>query len=341
MKTRGIPGLILAVTLCLSPLAPPARATAVATPASSSPATTVRGAVATTITTQPLSTTVSGRQAASFTMTASRVYGQPDFTSDTPNEGGAGSLATPLGVALDGSGNLYVADTDNNRVLYYPSSCSSTEFACPAARVYGQPSFTSSTANNGGVSAGSLNGPVGLAFDGSGNLYVADLLNNRVLMFPSSGGSTQPLTSTGTPRATATGTPVALATGTPSASTTGTPIPTTAPTAVPHLGSLTIRLRSNGLAGSQRARTVIEVVDRRGKLVPTATLTFTNALPAEAHMGRQTLHLLLTATGSGAVVVTASAAGYLPAALTLRPAPGSGSASKAAQSAATGTPAGG
>jgi hypothetical protein len=50
----------------------------------------------------------------------------------------------------------------------------------------GQPAataFTSATANNGGILATSLNGPLGLAFDSAGNLWVADEANNRVLMY--------------------------------------------------------------------------------------------------------------------------------------------------------------
>jgi len=121
-----------------------------------------------------------------FACPATRVYGQPDFASNSPNGGGvgAGSLSYPAGLALDRSGNLYVADYENSRVLYYPASCSSTDFACPATRVYGQADFTSTSPNDGGVSAGSLYYPAGLALDGSGNLYVADQFNNRVLLFP-------------------------------------------------------------------------------------------------------------------------------------------------------------
>ncbi len=81
-------------------------------------------------------------------------------------------------LALDSSGNLYIADATNNRVLYYPAGITT------ATRVYGQPGFTTNTGNNGGVSATSLSYPAGVALDGSGNLFVADDSNNRVLMFP-------------------------------------------------------------------------------------------------------------------------------------------------------------
>jgi hypothetical protein len=118
--------------------------------------------------------------------TATRVYGQGgSFTTGTVNNGGisANSLYNPYGVALDSSGNLYVADEVNSRVLFYPSGSTT------ATRVYGQlGSFTSNTANNGGISANTLNNPAAVALDSSGNLYVADFGNARVLFYPS--GST-------------------------------------------------------------------------------------------------------------------------------------------------------
>ena len=86
--------------------------------------------------------------------TADVVYGQlGSFTTNTPNNGGisANSLLFRMAVALDSSGNLYVADANNNRVLFYPAGSTT------ATRVYGQGgSFTTNTANNGGISANSL-----------------------------------------------------------------------------------------------------------------------------------------------------------------------------------------
>ncbi len=53
-----------------------------------------------------------------------------------------------------------------------------------ASNVLGQPNFLSNVPNNGGVSASSLNGPLHPTFDGaSGDLFVGDLLNNRVLRY--------------------------------------------------------------------------------------------------------------------------------------------------------------
>ena len=113
--------------------------------------------------------------------TADHVIGQPNLTSGAANNGGpsASSLYDPAGLALDGFGNLYVADRFNNRVLEYDAPLTNRT----ADRVFGQPGFSSNAANNGGTSADSLNGPTGVALDGQNNLYIADIVNNRVLEF--------------------------------------------------------------------------------------------------------------------------------------------------------------
>lgn len=115
--------------------------------------------------------------------TPDRVYGQADFNGTQPNRGGmvsASSLNFPAGLAIDSNENLYVADSGNHRVLLYtvlPMRDSTAD------RVFGQPNFTSNTANNGGISASSLNFPFGLAINADGDLWVADRDNNRVLRF--------------------------------------------------------------------------------------------------------------------------------------------------------------
>ena len=95
-------------------------------------------------------------------------------TGDTSPSGG---LFGPTGVAFDLSGNLWVVDSGNNRVLEFKSPFSDGE---SASLVLGQPTFGGYI---GTTTAGGLNSPSYAAFDPSGNLWVTDQGNNRVLEF--------------------------------------------------------------------------------------------------------------------------------------------------------------
>ena len=87
------------------------------------------------------------------------------------------------GVALDSRNNLYISDQNNNRVLEYDALATSS---LTADRVFGQEgSFYTKQANNGGVSASSLNSPIQVAVDASNNLYIGDAGNARVLKYNS------------------------------------------------------------------------------------------------------------------------------------------------------------
>ncbi len=121
---------------------------------------------------------------------ADLILGQPDrFTT---NSTATTALRFPTGLAVDSTGNLYVADNGNNRVVRYPKP-----FAQPAGYqfpdlILGQTTFAGTAANTGGVKGTTLSllvggaaaGRAGLALDSTGNLFVADLGNNRVLRFP-------------------------------------------------------------------------------------------------------------------------------------------------------------
>ncbi|MBI3767765.1 MAG: NHL repeat-containing protein [Deltaproteobacteria bacterium] len=113
-------------------------------------------------------------------MTAELVLGQPDMGSGSPSAG-AGGLSSPVAVALDRRGNVYVADRDNNRVLEYDAPRSGDT---QADRVFGQPDFTSVACS---VSDHGLCQPVGVSeqYYYDDTLVVADAGNNRVLIFDS------------------------------------------------------------------------------------------------------------------------------------------------------------
>jgi hypothetical protein len=122
---------------------------------------------------------------------AANVFGQGgSYSVNACNNGGitATSLCGPYSVALDASGNLFVSDLGNNRVLEFDDplgSCGTCDTT--ADRVFGQGgSFVTGACNNGGISATSLCWPFGVAVDvTTGALYVADQFNNRVLEYDS------------------------------------------------------------------------------------------------------------------------------------------------------------
>jgi uncharacterized protein (TIGR03437 family) len=113
------------------------------------------------------------------------VYGQPNFTNRSAGGASPTSMNAPRGVVVDSSGNLWVADSGNHRVLRFGAATLNTAAPVAADTVIGQKDLFSGTANAGGnISAIGLDTPLAVAFDPAGNLYVADFRNNRVLRFP-------------------------------------------------------------------------------------------------------------------------------------------------------------
>jgi hypothetical protein len=109
------------------------------------------------------------------------VYGQPSLITNTSDYTAPSrtNLRFPVHTFSDGT-HLFVADLNNNRVLIWNSLPTSDNQQADV--VLGQPNFTSNTANNGGISGSSLWNPYGVYSDGT-RLYVADTVNNRVLVW--------------------------------------------------------------------------------------------------------------------------------------------------------------
>jgi uncharacterized protein (TIGR03437 family) len=99
--------------------------------------------------------------------------------------GGDGGAATsaqlniPAGLAVDGAGNLYIADFSNNRIRKVTSGGTITTLAGNGLAGY--------TGDGGAAANAQLTTPVALATDAGGNVYIADKGNNAVRVVNSSG----------------------------------------------------------------------------------------------------------------------------------------------------------
>ena len=84
----------------------------------------------------------------------------------------AAQISNAQGIALDRLGNVYLSDTDNHRIRRVSTSGVITTVAGTGAPGFG--------GDGGAATAAQLNTPYGVAVDLSGNLYIADLGNQRV-----------------------------------------------------------------------------------------------------------------------------------------------------------------
>jgi tripartite motif-containing protein 71 len=83
---------------------------------------------------------------------------------------GDGQFSNPSGIAIDSSGNVYVADSNNDRVQKFDSN-----------------GFFIKKWGSSGSGDGQFSNPSGIAIDSSGNVYVADSGNKRIQKFNSDG----------------------------------------------------------------------------------------------------------------------------------------------------------
>jgi hypothetical protein len=95
------------------------------------------------------------------------------------------TLSRPQGVTLDWFGNLYVADTANERIRVVALSTGLiTTVAGTGTAGYNNDNISAITAE--------LNSPYAVAFDASGNMYIPDSANNRVRLVTAIGGAITP-----------------------------------------------------------------------------------------------------------------------------------------------------
>ena len=124
--------------------------------------------------------------AASGMLTLAAGNGTPGYSGDNGPATSA-QLNYPQAVAVDASGNLYIADTNNNRIRKVSAGVITT--------VAGDGNFGY---NGDGMAATSawLNGPDGLTVDSAGNIFIADTGNGRIRRV--SGGAIATIAGNGT-----------------------------------------------------------------------------------------------------------------------------------------------
>jgi DNA-binding beta-propeller fold protein YncE len=81
-------------------------------------------------------------------------------------------LAYPSGVALDSTGNLYIADTQNNRIREVSNGIIGTMAGTSGAIGF--------NGDGGPATSAQLGLPGGVAVDPAGDLYIADTVNKRI-----------------------------------------------------------------------------------------------------------------------------------------------------------------
>jgi RHS repeat-associated protein len=116
-----------------------------------------------------------------------------DYNDGYSGDGGSATSAElnlPSGIALDTSGNLYIADSCNNLIRKVTAAgiistvagnvtplLSATSTLCGYNTAYPNNGYSG---DGGLATSAELNSPGGIAVDASGNLYIADTVNNRV-----------------------------------------------------------------------------------------------------------------------------------------------------------------
>nr|MDA8079237.1 IPT/TIG domain-containing protein [Nitrospiraceae bacterium] len=99
--------------------------------------------------------------------------------------GGDGGMAVnatlngPSGVSTDSAGNIYIADTANNRIRMIDARGIINTIAGNGQAGY--------SGDSGPATTASLNGPTAVAADNAGNIYIADASNNRIRMIDPAG----------------------------------------------------------------------------------------------------------------------------------------------------------
>ena len=140
-------------------------------------------------------------------------FGNGGFSGDGAPATSA-RLDAPGGVAVDSSGNIFIADTNNYRIRKVDTSGTISTVAGDGTAAFG---------GDGGAATGAqFNLPDRVAVDSSGNLFIADLNNHRIRKVETVAAAVA--IPTPTPTATATPTPTPTPTATPTPPPTPVPV---------------------------------------------------------------------------------------------------------------------
>ncbi len=125
-------------------------------------------------------------------MTAGSIYtvagnGAAAYTGDSGPATSA-TINNPYAIAVDGNGDLFIADTGNNAIRFVPAT-TGTYFGLPRTRaniytIAGSGGAANFSGDGAAATSAKLANPYGLAVDGLGNLIVSDTNNFRVRMVP-------------------------------------------------------------------------------------------------------------------------------------------------------------
>jgi DNA-binding beta-propeller fold protein YncE len=124
---------------------------------------------------------------------------KPKPTIGTPGQGlvlmqggqpgaGPGQFSYPRGIAVDSNGDIYVADSRNNRIQKFAAK--DWKFLTDFGGLYDEAKASNGDAKKLTSEAlGKMHEPNGVAIGPNDNVYVIDTWNNRIQIFSSKGGS--------------------------------------------------------------------------------------------------------------------------------------------------------
>jgi DNA-binding beta-propeller fold protein YncE len=104
------------------------------------------------------------------------------------NTGSSARFAGPMGIAVDSSGNIYVADTGNHRIRKVAGSGATSTLAGNGTAGFA----------DGAAGSAQFNGPKAVAVGSGTDVFVADTDNNRIRRVNSGSGQTTTFAGTGT-----------------------------------------------------------------------------------------------------------------------------------------------